>query len=265
VYENGKPVSKITEGDSVLFFNFRADRAREISIALNNLETIPFLTKDLNLEYVTMTEYREDFPFRTLFPKLHLNNILGEVISKSKLRQLRIAETEKYAHVTFFFNGGDEKKFEGEDRILVPSPKVATYDLQPEMSVTDRAIEEIEKKIHDLIILNFANCDMVGHTGIFSAASKAVETVDACMGKIRESAQKNDYILIVTADHGNAEYMMDGEVPFTAHTKNRVPFLISDRDLKLKEGKLGDIAPTILKIMGLKIPAEMTGEILFQE
>jgi 2,3-bisphosphoglycerate-independent phosphoglycerate mutase len=266
VYENGRLTAKISEGDSVLFFNFRADRAREISIALNKLESIPFETKNLNLNYVTMTEYREDFPFKTLFPKLHLDNILGKVVSMSGLRQLRIAETEKYAHVTFFFNGGDEKKFDGEERILVPSPKVATYDLQPEMSalsVTDQVIGEMGKNIHDLIILNFANCDMVGHTGIFEAARKAVETVDGCMGRIYKAAQENEYILIVTADHGNAEYMMDGEVPFTAHTKNRVPFLITDKKIKLKEGKLGDIAPTILKIMNLKVPEEMTGEALF--
>jgi 2,3-bisphosphoglycerate-independent phosphoglycerate mutase len=266
VYENGRPAAVISEGDSVLFFNFRADRAREISIAMNKLESIPFETKNLNLNYVTMTEYREDFPFRTLFPKIHLNNILGEVISKSGLKQLRIAETEKYAHVTFFFNGGAEKKFVGEERILIPSPKVATYDLQPEMSalsVTDKVVGEMEKSTYDLIILNFANCDMVGHTGIFEAAKKAVETVDACMGRIYKAAQENEYILIVTADHGNAEYMLDGKTPFTAHTKNRVPFLITDKRLKLKEGKLGDIAPTILKLMNLNIPDEMTGEVLF--
>ena len=266
VYNNNKPAGIINAGDSVLFFNFRADRAREISMALNSIGTIPFQTNQLDLDYITMTEYREDFPFRTLFPKIHLNNILGEVISKSGLKQLRIAETEKYAHVTFFFNGGDEKKFEGEERLLIPSPKVATYDLQPEMSalsVTDKVVDEMGKCIYDLIILNFANCDMVGHTGIFEAAKKAVETVDVCMGRIISSAEKNGYTLIVTADHGNAEYMMDGETPFTAHTKNRVPFLITDRKMKLKEGKLGDIAPTILKIMDLKIPEEMTGEVLF--
>ena len=266
VYKDNSPVAKICKGDSVLFFNFRADRAREISTALNSLESPGFETKKLDLDYVTMTEYREDFPFKTLFPKQHMENILGEVISKAGLKQLRIAETEKYAHVTFFFNGGAEKKFEGEERILIPSPKVATYDLQPEMSalqVTDKAVNEMDKNVHDLIILNFANCDMVGHTGIFEAAKKAVETVDACMDRIVTAADKNGYILLVTADHGNAEYMMDGKTPFTAHTKNRVPFLITKKELKLKEGKLGDIAPTILKLMDLNIPDEMTGEVLF--
>ncbi|MCG2759873.1 MAG: alkaline phosphatase family protein, partial [Candidatus Delongbacteria bacterium] len=172
----------------------------------------------------------------------------------------------KYAHVTFFFNGGDEKKFPGEERILVPSPKVATYDLQPEMSaysVTEKVVGEINKNIYDLIVLNFANCDMVGHTGIFEAAKQAVETVDECIGKIYEAASDSGYILIVTADHGNSEYMMDGDVPFTAHTKNKVPFLTSDKKIKLRDGKLGDIAPTILKLMNLEIPEEMAGETLF--
>ncbi|HQO10011.1 MAG TPA: 2,3-bisphosphoglycerate-independent phosphoglycerate mutase [Clostridiales bacterium] len=262
-----KPLAKISNGDSVIFFNYRADRAREISIALNCLEPLPFETKKLDLNYVTMTEYREDFPFKVLYPKVYMNNILGEVVSDAGLKQLRIAETEKYAHVTFFFNGGDEKEFPGEERILIPSPKVATYDMQPEMSaneVCESVLKEMDKDLYSLIILNFANCDMVGHTGIFEAAKKAVETVDRCMGKIFSSAIRNEYILIITADHGNAEYMMDGSVPFTAHTKNKVPFLITKHDIELQDGKLGDIAPTILKLMDLEIPTEMTGKVLFR-
>ncbi|MBN2857310.1 MAG: 2,3-bisphosphoglycerate-independent phosphoglycerate mutase [Candidatus Delongbacteria bacterium] len=265
VKENGVPVAPIEKGDSVIFFNFRADRAREITIALNRIEEVPFETKDLDLDFATMTEYREDFPFRTLYPKLYLNNILGEVVSSAGLKQLRIAETEKYAHVTFFFNGGDEKKFPGEERILIQSPKVATYDLLPEMSayeVTDTLVKEIEKDIYDLIVLNFANCDMVGHTGIFEAARKAVETVDECVGMVYKAAMMKNYLMILTADHGNAEKMMDGDIPFTAHTTNRVPFLVTDEKLMISEGKLSDIAPTILSLMGVGIPSEMTGKIL---
>ncbi len=265
VKENGVPVAPIEKGDSVIFFNFRADRAREITIALNRIEEVPFETKDLDLDFATMTEYREDFPFRTLYPKLYLNNILGEAVSSAGLKQLRIAETEKYAHVTFFFNGGDETKFPGEERILIQSPKVATYDLLPEMSayeVTDTLVKEIEKDIYDLIVLNFANCDMVGHTGIFEAARKAVETVDECVGKVYKAAMTKNYLMILTADHGNAEKMMDGDIPFTAHTTNRVPFLVTDEKLMISEGKLSDIAPTILSLMGVGIPSEMTGKIL---
>lgn len=265
VLKNGKPVALIEKGDSVIFFNFRSDRARELSIALNRLEEVPFETKDLDLDFVTMTQYREDFPFKILFEKPHLKNILGEVISNNGLKQLRIAETEKYAHVTFFFNGGDEKKFEGEERILIPSPKVPTYDMQPEMSapeVAETVVNKISENIFDLIVINFANCDMVGHTGVFEAAVKAVETVDACVGKIYGTAGDNGYTMLITADHGNAEFMLDGDVPFTAHTKNKVPFLVTDEKLKLRNGKLGDISPTILRIMGLEIPKEMTGDCL---
>ncbi|MBN2857794.1 MAG: 2,3-bisphosphoglycerate-independent phosphoglycerate mutase [Candidatus Delongbacteria bacterium] len=265
VIKSGKPVALIEKGDSAVFFNFRSDRARELSIALNRLEEVPFDTEDLDIDFVTMTQYREDFPFRILFEKPHLKNILGEVISNKGLKQLRIAETEKYAHVTFFFNGGDEKKFEGEERILIPSPKVPTYDMQPEMSafeVAGTVVEKISEKIFDLIVINFANCDMVGHTGVFKAAVKAVETVDACVGKIYEKAVENGYTMLITADHGNAEFMLDGDVPFTAHTKNKVPFLVTDKKLKLKDGKLGDIAPTILRIMDIGIPDEMTGDCL---
>lgn len=265
VIKHNKSVAVIEKGDSVIFFNFRSDRARELSIALNRLEELPFVTRDLALNFVTMTRYREDFPFEVLFEKPHLNNILGEVISNKGLKQIRIAETEKYAHVAFFFNGGDEKKFKGEERILVPSPKVATYDMQPEMSAPEVAAEVIGKiadNTYDLIVINFANCDMVGHTGVFEAAVKAVETVDECIGKIYKKASENGYTLIITADHGNAEFMLDGDVPFTAHTKNSVPFLITEKRLKLNNGKLGDIAPTILQIMGIEIPVEMTGSSL---
>ena len=265
VIRNGRSAAVIEKGDSVIFFNFRSDRARELSIALNRIEEVPFETGDLDIDFITMTEYREDFPFKVLFEKPRLKNILGEVISDIGLRQLRIAETEKYAHVTFFFNGGDEKKFPGEDRILIPSPKVPTYDMQPEMSapeVTATVIEKIKEKIYDLIVINFANCDMVGHTGVFKAAVKAVETVDACVGKIYGAACDNGYTMFITADHGNAEFMLDGDIPFTAHTKNKVPFLVTDGQLKLKNGKLGDIAPTILKMMGVEMPEEMTGECL---
>jgi 2,3-bisphosphoglycerate-independent phosphoglycerate mutase len=262
VREAGKPVAKIEKGDSVVFFNFRADRARELSIALNALSEIPFETEQLDLNYITITEYREDFPFKVMFGKQHLSNILGEVISKKGLRQLRTAETEKYAHVTFFFNGGDEKKFEGEERILIPSPKVATYDMQPEMSskeLTDSLVGEIEKNIFDFVTVNYANCDMVGHTGDFNAAVKAVEAVDECVGRLIKACADNDYLLILTADHGNAEYMKDGDVPFTAHTKNMVPFLIAENGIELYDGKLGDIAPTVLELMNIAKPEEMTG------
>lgn len=262
VIKENKTLAVIEKGDSVIFFNFRSDRARELSIALNRIEDIPFETKELDLDFITMTQFREDFPFKIMFDKPHLNNILGEVISNSGLKQLRIAETEKYAHVTFFFNGGDEKEFEGEERILIPSPKVPTYDMQPEMSapeVADTVVEKITGKTYGLIVINFANCDMVGHTGVFEAAVKAVETVDECIGKIYAEASENGYTLIVTADHGNAEFMLDGNIPFTAHTKNSVPFLITEKGIRLKNGKLGDIAPTILSVMGLDIPAEMTG------
>lgn len=268
VKENGSPVGAIEKGDSVIFFNFRADRAREISIALNNLEDLPFNTEELELDFVTMTQYRNDFPFKPLFSKQYMNNILGQVISSAGLKQLRIAETEKYAHVTFFFNGGKEEEYPGEDRILIPSPKAATYDLVPEMSafkVTEKLIREIIRNYYDLIVVNFANCDMVGHTGIFEAAKKAVETVDECVGKVYSAAKDMGYLMLITADHGNAEKMMDGEIPFTAHTTNRVPFLITDEKMKISEGKLSDISPTILSLMGLGIPSDMTGKILSGE
>jgi len=263
---NGKPIALIGEGDVVIFFNFRSDRAREMTIALNDESFTEFPVEKLNLRFLTMTSYREDFHYPTLSPKANYNNLLGKVIADQGLKQLRIAETEKFAHVTFFFNGGFDTPFDGEERILVPSPKVETYDLQPEMSaieVTDKVVAAIESREYSLIILNFANCDMVGHTGVYKAAVKAVETVDACMGRILESVDKNDYTLVMTADHGNSEKMLENDIPFTAHTKNPVPFIVRKDGILLKDGILADIAPTILKIMDISIPAEMTGKPLF--
>lgn len=266
--EDGKQIGKIKKDDAVLFFNFRSDRAREISIALTDNSFDEFETKRLNLNFVTMTSYREDFTYKNLFAKEKYKNILGEVISNNSLRQLRIAETEKFAHITFFFNGGIDTPFSGEDRILVDSPKVETYDLKPEMSayeVTDKLITELDSDDkYDLIILNLANCDMVGHTGIYDAAIKAVETVDYCVGKIVKIAQENGYEVLLTADHGNSEKMRENNLPFTAHTKNKVPFLITNKKLELKDGSLSNISPTILDIMGIEKPNEMDEESLIE-
>lgn len=269
VITNGEePVATIGKHDSVIFFNFRPDRAREITRTLVDKEFNEFETKkDLDLYYVCMTSYDETMPnVHIAFKKEELKNTFGEYISKQGLTQLRIAETEKYAHVTFFFNGGEEKQYEGEDRILVPSPKVETYDLQPEMSapeVTEKVLEAINSKKYDCIILNYANPDMVGHTGSLEAAIKAIETVDNCVGKVVEAVEAEEGVLLITADHGNAEQMVDyktGE-PHTAHTTNPVPLiLVGMENAKLKEGKLADLAPTMLEIMGLEKPQEMTGE-----
>ena len=269
VITNGEePVATIGKHDSVIFFNFRPDRAREITRTLVDKEFNEFETKkDLELYYVCMTSYDETMPnVHIAFKKEELKNTFGEYISKQGLTQLRIAETEKYAHVTFFFNGGEEKQYEGEDRILVPSPKVETYDLQPEMSapeVTEKVLEAINSKKYDCIILNYANPDMVGHTGSLEAAIKAIETVDNCVGKVVEAVEAEEGVLLITADHGNAEQMVDyktGE-PHTAHTTNPVPLiLVGMENAKLKEGKLADLAPTMLEIMGLEKPQEMTGE-----
>ncbi|MGI6394563.1 MAG: 2,3-bisphosphoglycerate-independent phosphoglycerate mutase [bacterium] len=270
VDENNSPKGLFNDGDGALFFNFRSDRAREISVALNfdDFDNFERKRRVKFCMYATMTKYRADFPFPVLFEAEKLTNILGEVLSKNGKTQLRIAETEKYAHVTFFFNGGKESVFEGEERILVPSPKVETYDLKPEMSayeVTDKLLENIEK--YDLVILNFANPDMVGHTGVMEAAVKAIEAVDKCVGKIVEKVTKEERVLILTADHGNSEQMIDDttNAPHTAHTTNPVPFLIYNHPEKivLQNGILADIAPTILKIMGIPIPSEMTGKVLF--
>lgn len=267
---NGEePVAKIEKNDSVIFFNFRPDRAREITRALVDKDFDGFETKkDLNLYFVCFTNYDETMPnVHIAFKKEPLKNTFGEYISKKGYTQLRIAETEKYAHVTFFFNGGEEKQYEGEDRILVPSPKVETYDLKPEMSayeVTDKVLDAIKNDKYDVIILNYANPDMVGHTGSLSAAIKAVETIDECVGKVVKLVEEKQGNLIITADHGNAEQMIDyktGE-PHTAHTTNPVPLILVTKkeDIKLrKDGKLADLAPTMLDLMNLDKPEEMTG------
>ena len=269
------PVAKIEKNDSVIFFNFRPDRARQITRSLVDPEFDGFETKkDLNLYFVCFTSYDETMPnVHIAFKKETLKNTFGEYISKKGYTQLRIAETEKYAHVTFFFNGGEEKQYPGEDRILVPSPKVETYDMKPEMSayeVTDKVLEAIKKDKYDNIILNYANTDMVGHTGSLEAAIKAVEAVDECVGKVVKLVEEKQGNLIITADHGNAEQMIDyatGE-PHTAHTTNPVPIiLVTPNDkLKLKSGgKLADLAPTMLDLMNLEKPEEMTGESLLDK
>ena len=271
VIVNGEtPIATIGKHDSVIFFNYRPDRAREITRTLVDKEFNEFeVEKDLDLYYVCMTSYDETMPnVHIAFKKEELKNTFGEYISKHGLTQLRIAETEKYAHVTFFFNGGEEKQYPGEDRILVPSPKVETYDLKPEMSayeVTDKVVEAINSKKYDCIILNYANPDMVGHTGVLEAAIKAIETIDECVGRVIEAVNNQDGVLLITADHGNAEQMIDyktGE-PHTAHTTNPVPLiLVGMENAKLREGRLADLAPTMLDIMNLEKPAEMTGESL---
>ena len=261
--------AQISEGDSIIFFNFRPDRAREITRTLVDPEFEGFERKKgfFPVQYVCTTEYDATMPNVTVaYPRQKLDNIFGQYISDLGLTQLRIAETEKYAHVTFFFNGGVEQTFEGEDRCLIASPKVPTYDLKPDMSareVADEAVKRIESGAYDVVILNFANCDMVGHTGIFEAARLAVETVDECVAKVVEATSKMGGISIITADHGNAEQMTDEEgKPFTAHTTNLVPFILIGVDVKLREGRLADIAPTMLDLMGLSKPLEMTGETL---
>lgn len=264
----GKPVGIIREGDVVICFNFRTDRLREITIVLTQKDMPEFGMHTIPLHYVTMTRYDDTFKnVNVIYEKDNLLNTLGEVVSNNHLKQLRIAETEKYAHVTFFFSGGREEEFPGESRILIPSPKVATYDLQPEMSaplVKDAIVAELHKKTHDFICLNFANGDMVGHTGVYNAIQKAVQTVDACVGDVVEAATANGYEVVIIADHGNADYALnpDGS-PNTAHSLNPVPIiLVSDRFKKVDSGILADVAPTILTMMGLPIPQEMTGKVL---
>ena len=260
----------ISENDSVIFMNFRPDRAREITRALVDPDFTDLERKKgyFPLHFVCTTEYDATMPNVTVaFPKQKLTNIFGEYISNLGLTQLRIAETEKYAHVTFFFNGGVEQTFPGEDRVLIPSPSVPTYDLKPDMSareVTDACVERIESGNYDVVILNFANCDMVGHTGVYEAARLAVETVDECVNRVVEATSKMGGISLITADHGNADRMLedDGVTPYTAHTTNPVPFYIVGADVKLRDGKLADIAPTMLDLMGLEKPAEMDGETL---
>jgi len=269
ITENGKPIATIKEGDAVLCFNFRTDRCREITEVLSQKDFPDFGMKKLDLHYTTITKYDETFKkVNIIFENDNLENTLGEVLAKHNKKQIRIAETEKYPHVTFFFSGGRELPFEGETRIMAPSPKVATYDLQPEMSaaeLTNKLLPEIKAGNPDFVCLNFANADMVGHTGVFSAVMKAVETVDSCVEKIVTAGLENGYTIFLTADHGNADYMIneDGS-PNTAHTLNLVPFFIIDKEWKgsIQPGKLGDLAPTILHVMGLDIPIEMTGDVL---
>lgn len=268
VDETNKPVATIQEGDVVFCYNFRTDRGREITIALTQEEFPDYNMKPLNLYYVTMTSYDDTFKnVNVVFQKDNLSNTLGEVLEKHNKSQVRIAETEKYPHVTFFFSGGRELAFEAERRLLIPSPKVATYDLQPEMSaqsITDAIINDMETNVPDFICLNFANPDMVGHTGVFSAVVKAVETVDQCTQKVVEAGLANGYSFIILADHGNSEFMLneDGS-PNTAHTTNLVPCVLIDKDFtNIKDGKLGDVAPTILTLFGVEIPKEMTGDVL---
>ena len=259
----------VSEGDSIIFFNFRPDRAREITRAFVDPEFNGFSRRlgYFPVQFVCTTEYDAAMPNVTVaYPREKLHNIFGEYLSHLGLTQLRIAETEKYAHVTFFFNGGEERVFPGEDRCLIPSPKVATYDLQPEMSepeVTAEAVRRIESGKYDVVILNFANCDMVGHTGVFSAAVKAAEAVDDGVARVVEATSKMGGMSIITADHGNAEHMLDADgSPFTAHTTNLVPCCIVGADVKLRDGRLADLAPTMLDLMGLNKPEEMTGETL---
>ena len=268
VGEDGNPLTTIQENDVVFCFNFRTDRLREITTVLSQQDMPEERMKAIPLYYVTMTRYDENFKnIHIAYDKEDLKNTMGEVVSRAGKSQIRIAETEKYAHVTFFFSGGREKEFDGENRILIPSPKVATYDLKPSMSaheVTDAIVEELNKNQPDLVILNFANSDMVGHTGVYSAIQEAVETVDKCVEKVATTARNLGYSVMITADHGNSDNAMnpDGS-PNTAHSMNPVPlFLLDDQYKNLKEGKLADIAPTLLKIMGIDIPEEMTGDIL---
>ena len=261
------PDGTISDHDSVIFFNFRPDRAREITRAFVDPDFNGFTRQYFPVTFVCTTEYDATMPnVEVAYPRLSVRNGLGEYLSSMGLTQLRIAETEKYAHVTFFFNGGVETQFPGEDRVLVPSPKVATYDLQPEMSadeVADKCVERIESGAYDVIILNFANCDMVGHTGVFDAAVRAVETVDTCVGRVVDATMKMGGIAMITADHGNAEVMTqpDGS-PMTAHTTNPVPFILCGAGTELRKGRLADIAPTILDVMGLAVPEEMDGQTL---
>ncbi len=274
VQENGKPVATISSNDAIIFFNFRPDRAREITRTFIDPEFTGFERQYFPVHYVCMTQYDKTFKnVEVVYKPESLSNTLGEYLSKNNLKQFRIAETEKYAHVTFFFNGGVEAPNPGEDRFLIPSPKVATYDLQPEMSacqVADEAIKHIESGEYDVMILNFANPDMVGHTGVLEAAVKAVTAVDGCVGRVVDAIKRMGGEVMITADHGNAEKMLDEDGgPFTAHTTCEVPFiLVSERfkGTKLRNGGiLADLAPTMLKLIGLPVPGEMTGKSLIEE
>jgi len=268
VDENGAPLAKIESDDVVFCFNFRTDRLREITTVLSQKDMPEHGMHTLPLHYVTMTKYDETFKnIHLAFDKDDLKNTLGEVMEEQNKSQVRIAETEKYAHVTFFFSGGRENEFQGEKRILIPSPKVATYDLQPEMSapkVTEAIVEELKANQPDLVVLNFANSDMVGHTGVYSAIQKAVETVDQSVEKVAKTARDLGYSVLITADHGNSDHALNADgSPNTAHSLNPVPiFLLDDNYKTIKDGKLADIAPTILKLMDIAAPAEMDGNVL---
>lgn len=269
VSTDGQPLATIQDGDTAICFNFRTDRCREITEVLTQQDFPDQGMHTLSLNYTTMTQYDHSFKnVHVVFENDDLSNTLGDIIAQQGLKQIRIAETEKYPHVTFFFSGGREKPFDGEKRIMAPSPKVATYDLKPEMSayeLTDFIVPEIENKTASFICLNYANADMVGHTGVFSAAIKAAETVDSCVEKVVTAALANGYTVFLTADHGNADYMINEDgTPNTAHTLNLVPFFIIDKEWRgaIKPGKLGDLAPTILTMMQLPVPKVMTGNIL---
>ena len=270
VDEAGNPIATIQDGDAVLCFNFRTDRCREITEALTQQAFQEQNMTPLNLHYTTLTEYNKNFKnVQVVFRNDDLKNTLGEVLEANNKTQIRIAETEKYPHVTFFFSGGREKEFIGEKRLMAPSPKdVATYDLKPEMSalqITELILPEIKNQTADFIVLNFANADMVGHTGVWEAVIKAVETVDSCVEKIVTEALKQDYTIFLTADHGNSDYMINEDgTPNTAHTLNPVPLFVISNDTigQVKNGKLGDLAPTVLHRMGIAIPNEMTGNVL---
>jgi len=268
VDDSGQPVGKVQPGDVIVFFNFRNDRAKELTIVLTQKDMPEYGMKTIPLYYCTMTPYDATFKgLHVIYPKENANNTMGEVLASAGRKQLRIAETEKYAHVTFFFSGGREETFEGEERTLIPSPKVSTYDLQPEMSaylVKDAVIKAIDTEKFDFICLNFANGDMVGHTGIYKAIMKAVATIDECVGEVVKAARSKGYDVLIISDHGNADKAVneDGS-PNTAHSLNPVPcILVSDDYKSIKEGILADVAPTLLTIMGIKIPPEMTGKIL---
>lgn len=268
VQTNGQPTGMIGAGDGVIFFNFRGDRAREITKAFVNKEFDGFGREYLGVNYVAMTQYEEGLDVTVAFPPQDLHNTLGQVLAANNIKQFRVAETEKYAHVTFFFNGGVEDPNPMEDRLLVPSPKVATYDLQPEMSaiaVKENLVQTIQNGDYPFLLVNFANTDMVGHTGIPEATQKAVETVDACVGEVADAVLAAGGVLLITADHGNAEQMVDPVkgTPHTAHTANPVPFVVvSEKAYQAKDGSLQDVAPTVLKLLGIEKPADMTGNSL---
>ncbi len=256
----------IEDGDSVIIFNFRPDRLREIGMTLTNKSFNEFKVKNIDISLLTMMSVSDEVKCVIAFDEIEINNTLGEFLAGLGYKQLRIAETEKYAHVTYFFDGGKEKNFKGEKKILIPSPHVATYDLQPEMSayvITDRLLKEIDN--YDFILLNFANSDMVGHTGNYKATIKALETVDECLGLIYKKVLEKNGVFVLTGDHGNSDYMIDSnENVVTSHSLSKVPFIVTLNDITLKNGTLPDIAPTILKILGEKVPKEMTGDILIK-